>query len=315
MTPLATRLPPATGERLPDFFIVGAPKCGTTAMYEYLRQHPQVFMPYHKEPLFFGTDLHHRYGRLTPGEYAALFQPARADQRVGEASAWYLYSTTAAREIREASPEAQIVVMIRNPVDVMYAQHSQLLFNQQEEIEDFGAALEAEEDRVAGRRLPSGPVRPENLFYRRMARFSGQLERYFDVFGRDRVHIIVFDDLVADTPGVYRELLRFLGVDDGFEARFDPSNENKRVRSRLLQRLAYDPPLIRRFAPLLRRLPVMHALRNRLFAANSVRASRRPMDPALRAALTQELAPEVERLSALVGRDLRAWSSAGSMPG
>jgi Sulfotransferase family len=309
MTPLAMRVPPATDERLPDFFIVGAPKCGTTAMYEYLRQHPQIFMPFHKEPLFFGADLHHRYGRLTPDEYAALFRPARADQRVGEASAWYLYSTTAAREIREASPEAQIIVMLRDPVDVMYAQHSQLLFNQQEVIEDFGEALDAEEDRVAGRRLPSGPVRPENLFYRRMARFSEQLGRYFEVFGRERVHVIVFDDLVADTPGVYRVLLRFLGVDDGFQARFEPSNENKRVRSRALQRLAYDPPVLRRFAPLLRRLPAMHALRNRLFAANSVRAARRPMDPGLRAELTREFAPEVQRLSALIGRDLSAWSA------
>jgi hypothetical protein len=279
-------------------------------MYEYLRQHPQVFMPYHKEPLFFGADLHHRYGRLTPGEYAALFESARADQRVGEASAWYLYSTSAAREIRAASPDAQIVVMLRDPVDVMYAQHSQLLFNQQEEIEDFATALGAEEDRVAGRRLPSGPVRPENLFYRRMARFSEQLERYLEVFGRDRVHVIVFDDLVADTPGVYRDLLRFLGVDEDFQASFTRSNENKRVRSRALQRLAYDPPLIRRFAPLLRRIPLMHALRNRLFAANSVRAARPPMDPALRAALRREFAPEVDRLSALIGRDLSAWSAA-----
>ena len=278
-------------------------------MYEYLRQHPQVFMPFHKEPLFFGSDLHHRYGRLTPDEYAALFREARADQRVGEASAWYLYSTTAAQEIQGASPGAQIIVMLRNPVDVMYAQHSQLLFNQQEDIEDFAAALAAEEDRVAGRRIPPGPIRPENLFYRRMARFAEQLERYIKVFGRDGIHVIVFDDLLADTPGVYRETLRFLGVDLDFDARFERSNENKRVRSRVLQRLAYDPPLLRTLAPRLRRLPAIHALRNRLLLANSVRGERRPMDPMLRAELTRELAPEVARLSALVGRDLSGWSA------
>jgi hypothetical protein len=295
---------------MPDFFIVGAPKCGTTAMYEYLRQHPAVFMPFHKEPLYFGSDLHHRYGRLTEDEYLALFRPARENQRAGEASAWYLYSQTAAAEIRAASPQARIIVMLRNPVDVMYAQHSQLLFNQQEDIADFGAALDAEEDRVAGRSLPPGPVRPENLFYRRMARFSEQLPRYLEAFGPERVHVIIHDDLLADTPGVYRRTLEFLGVDPSFPATFERSNENKRVRSRWLQRLAYDPPLIRRLAPMLRRHPAMHALRNRLVTANSTREARRPMDPALRARLTREFMPEVARLSALVDRDLSGWSKA-----
>jgi hypothetical protein len=308
MTPLATDRRPELAARLPDFYIVGAPKCGTTAMYEYLRQHPQVFMPFHKEPLYFGTDLHHRYGRLTPADYAALFEAARPDQRVGEASAWYLYSATAAGEIRAAAPSAQIIVLLRNPVDVMYAQHSQLLFNQQEDIEDFGLALAAEEDRVAGRRVPPGPIRPENLFYRRMARFSDQLQRYLDTFGRERVHVIINDDLAADTPGVYRATLRFLGVDEGFVARFDRSNENKRVRSRLLQRLAYDPPLIRRLAPVLRRHPLAHGIRNRLLSANSTRTRRVPMEPTLRRELVREFAPEVRRLSDFVGRDLSAWS-------
>jgi Sulfotransferase family len=281
-------------------------------MYGYLRQHPRIFMPFHKEPLFFGADLHHRYGRMTPREYVALFESAKPDQRVGEASAWYLFSTSAAREIDHASPDAQIVIMLRNPVDVMYAQHSQLLFNQQEVIEDFGAALTAEEDRLAGRRLPPGPVRVENLLYRRMVRFADQIERYLDVFGRDRVHVIVHDDLVADTPAVYGATLRFLGVDDGYQPSFERWNENRRARSRRLQRLAYDPPIVRSIAPVLRRYPVMHALRNRLLAANSVRETRPPMDPQLRTSLLQEFEPEVRRLARLIERDLSSWSGATS---
>jgi Sulfotransferase family len=277
-------------------------------MYGYLRMHPSIFMPFHKEPLFFGADLHHRYGRLTEAEYLALFRDARADQRVGEASAWYLYSTSSAQEIAAVAPEAQAIVMLRNPVDVMHAQHSQLLFNQQEDIVDFATALAAEEDRAAGRRLPPGPVRPENLFYRRMVRFSEQLERYIAAFGRERIHVIIHDDLLADTPAVYRDTLRFLGVDPSFQPSFEPSNENRRVRSRSLQRLAYDPPLLRRLAPMFRRHPLVHSLRNRVLAANSVRVRRAPLDPLLRSKLTHELQPEVERLGRLVGRDLGAWS-------
>ena len=139
----------------PDLFIVGAFKAGTTAMYEYLRVHPQVFMSVPKEPMYFGADLTPRYRRMTDDEYLALFTDATPDQRAGEASPWYLYSKDAPREIFDFAPSAQAIVLLRNPVDVMYAQHSQLVFNRREDIVDFGEALAAEDDRLAGRRIPS----------------------------------------------------------------------------------------------------------------------------------------------------------------
>jgi len=118
-------------------------------------------MPFHKEPLYFGDDLTRRYGRMSEEQYLALFREARTSQRVGEASSWYLYSTSAAREIAAFAPEARIIVMIRNPVDVMYAEHSQLIFNVEEDITDFGAALAAEPERRRGERMPPGPLRPD----------------------------------------------------------------------------------------------------------------------------------------------------------
>jgi hypothetical protein len=279
-------------------------------MYEYLRQHPQIFMPFHKEPLYFGSDLTHRYGRMTQDEYRALFADARPGQRVGEASAWYLYSTSAAEEIKTASPEASIIIMLRNPVDVMYAQHSQLLFSHQEDIESFEKALAAEEDRVRGRRLPAGSHRAENLFYRRMVSFADQVDRYFDVFGRDRVHVIVYDDLKADPAATYRGTLRFLGVDDAFSPSFRPANRNKRARSRFLQSLIWDPPLVRRLVPYVRRYQVFHRLRARLLAANSVEVAREPLSAQLRGRLEREMASEVQRLGDLIDRDLAGWHGA-----
>lgn len=297
------------GPRLPDFFIVGAFKSGTTAMYDYLRPHPQVFMPFHKEPLFFGDDLTRRYGRMSRDQYLALFRDAAPDQRVGEASAWYLYSGSAAREIKEASPAAQIVVMLRNPVDVMYAEHSQLLFNVEEDLGDFGEALEAEAARRRGERMPPGPLRPETLYYRESVRFAEQLERYFEVFGRDRVHVIVYDDFRDDTPGTYRALLEFLGVDPSFAPSFEVSNPNKRVRWPLLQRLTYQPPgPLLRLVPMLRRFPLVHRLRDRVLRLNSSPAPRKKMDGELRRRLQEEMRPEIERLGELIGRDLSAWS-------
>lgn len=296
------------GDVRPDFFIVGAFKSGTTAMYEYLRQHPQVFMPFHKEPNFFGDDLTRHYGRLSPAEYLVLFRDARPGQRVGEASTWYLYSTVAAREIAEFVPSAQIIVLLRNPVDVMHAQHSQLRFRSDESITDFADALEAEPARRRGEQLPPPPVRPETLFYRHSVHFSKQLQRYFDVFGRDRVHVVLFDDLVADAAAAYRGVLEFLGVDMTFQPEFAVHNENRRVRSGALQRFIYNPPRpLRAAAQHLRRYPLVHRVRDRVLQANSRTAKRAAMDPALRAELRTEFAPEIDRLSGLIGRDLAAW--------
>lgn len=306
-------MPDAASPR-PDFFHVGVFKGGSTALYEALRRHPQVFMPFHKEPLYFGDDLTRRYGRMTLDDYLRLFHEARPGQRIGEASTWYLYSTTAAREIREFNAGAQIMVLLRNPVDVMYAQHNQLIFNAMETITDFAAALDAEDDRRAGRRLPKWPINVENLFYRHSVRFAEQLERYLEVFGRDRVHVMLYDDLARDGAGVVRGALEFLGVDPELAAPPPTANENRRVRSPRLQRLIFMPRVLMPLAPMLRRFPLVRALRTRLLNMNSEARPRAPMDPHLRRRLLEEQAPEIERLGHLIGRDLSGWLERDAAP-
>ncbi len=293
----------------PDLFIVGAFKAGTTAMYEYLRVHPQVFMSVPKEPMYFGADLTPRYRRMTDDEYLALFADATPEQRAGEASPWYLYSTDAPREILGFAPSAQAIVLLRNPVDVMYAQHSQLVFNRREDIVDFGEALAAEDDRLAGRRVPADALRPEALYYRHSVRFADQLRRWFDIFGRDRMHLIVFDDLIADPRAAYHGTLEFLGVDPTYEVDLSVYNPNKRARSGLVQRMIFAPPRpLRSMFGKLRANPLAHRLRDRMVAANSKQAPRAVMDPELRKQLTSEFAPQVAELGQLIGRDLSAWS-------
>lgn len=298
----------------PDFLIVGAFKSGSTALYEGLRRHPQIFMPFHKEPLYFGDDLTRRYGRYTEAEYLHLFDPAKPGQKSGEASTWYLYSVSAAREIHDFNPQMRIMVVLRNPVDVMYAQHSQLIYNVIEDIPDFAAALAAEPDRRAGRRLPPGPINIENLFYRHSVRFAEQLERYFDVFGRDQVHVMLWDDLRRDGATAVRAALDFLGVDSSVAAAPPNANENKRVRSPLLQRLIFAPRLLLPLAPFLRRFPLVRAVRTRMLDMNSEAKPRTPMDSTLRRELLDEFTPEIERLGRLLGRDLSAWLERDGSP-
>jgi hypothetical protein len=292
----------------PDFFIVGAFKSGTTALYEGLRRHPQVFMPFHKEPLYFGDDLTRRYGRYSEADYLNLFRDAKPGQRVGEASAWYLYSTSAAREIKQFSPDARIIVALRNPVDVLYAQHTQLIYNVIEDIPDFADALAAEPDRMAGRRIPPGLINIENLFYRHSVRFAEQLERYFDVFGRERVHVMLFDDLRRDGAGQMRGTLEFLGVDASLAEAPPTVNENKRVRSSRLQRWIFTPKLVPLpLAHFLRRFELVRAVRTRMLEMNSEVQPRTPMDPVLRRQLLDEFRPEIEKLGKLLDRDLSGW--------
>ncbi len=300
----------AMNQRQPDFFIVGAPKCGTTAMNGYLRQHPQIFMPERKDISFFGTDLKFGRPRISREEYLSLFREANGVLRIGESSVWYLYSKTAAEEIKSFTPSASIIVMLRNPVDMLYAQHSQFLYNCNEDIADFESALAAEDARKQGKLIPQQAHFVEGLFYRETIKYAEQVQRSFDVFGRKNVHVIVYDDFKRDTASVYKETLAFLGVDPFFHATFQIINPNKTLRSRRLQEFLVAPPpvltkMYKRIAP----QSLQGHLLKRLKRMNTQHTSRPALDPILRRRLQVEFQPEVKRLADLLGRDLSSWSS------
>lgn len=292
----------------PNFFIVGAPKCGTTALYTYLRNHPDVFMPDVKEPHYFGSDLEFRYRRRPDAErYRSYFEEADGRSRIGEASIWYLYSSSAAREIREAVPEARAIALVRDPVEMITAMHSQFVYNGHEDL-SLADALAAEADRAAGRRIPDRANFPAGLRYRRIASFAEQIERYVEALGPDAVRVVVFDDLKADAPATYGGVLGFLGLDPDHRPDFDIVNANKIARSRTFRQLLNDPPEWLR-APVRAVLPWQ--LRRRLYrglvSANIRREPRVAADRDVLDRLREEMAPSVERLSALIGRNLDAW--------
>ncbi|MBI5204620.1 MAG: sulfotransferase domain-containing protein [Nitrospirae bacterium] len=295
----------------PDFFIVGAPKCGTTALYEYLRQHPEIFMPEGlKEPNYFNTDLHSAvWRRPTLDEYLALFAPASNQKRIGEASVWYLYSKVAAWEIRQFSQAARIIIMLRNPVDMIYSLHSELLFGLDESIADFRQALEAEEERKLKRIKPTGTLPVECLFYRDIGKYSKQVQQYYEMFGRDRVHIIIFDDLRKDPKTVYQNVLDFLNVAKDFQPAFTIVNPNKMIRSERLNRLLfYSPQYARRIVRIFLPEKVRWKIGSLMRQLNVKREKRSPMDRDLHKMLQLEFADDIKILSSLVGRDLSHWT-------
>ena len=288
----------------PNFFLVGAPKCGTTSMDQYLRQHPGVFIPERKEIHYFGSDLTYTCVRPDLNDYLKYFRGVSDETAIGESSVFYMLSNRAAAEIADFAPEARIIAMLRNPVDVMYAMHSENLFNGNEDVEDFEEALALEDERRQGRHLPDYYFNLESLFYRDVVKFAAQLERYLERFPRERIHVILFPDLKEDTPGTYRETCRFLEVDDGFAPDFQRANPNSRVRSKLVQNLIYRTNWASSYK--VQRL-IPGALRAWLRRLNRVDVARQPLEPATRARLREECRPEVERLEGLLKRDLSMW--------
>ncbi len=237
---------------MPDFFIVGHSKCGTTALYEMLRRHPQICMPL-KEPRFFSPELRSRFVRLGPGalpvtldEYLALFAKAGPQQLAGEASPQYLRSLTAASRIAEAQPQARIIAVFREPASFLRSFHLQAVHNHVETVTDFRRAMGLEEARRAGRRIPRLSQAPQALLYSDHVRYTEQLRRYHDVFPREQVLVLIYDDLRNDNEGTVRRVLRFLDVDDSVPVEPVQTGRLPAVRSPALYRLSTGASMVRR---------------------------------------------------------------------
>ena len=308
----------APNRRLPDFFIVGHPKCGTTALHEMLRQHPQIHMPL-KEPRFFSLELRSRFRRLGPGtlpltldRYLALFDGARPEQRLGEASPQYLRSQLAAAEIARTCPDARIIAILREPASFLRSFHLQALHNLNETEPDFAKALALEPARREGRKLPLLAQSPQALLYSDHVRYAEQLRRLHDAFPAEQVLVLIYDDFRRENDATVRRVLRFLDVDDSVAIEPVQTSQLPLVRSPSLYRLTRSLALVRSKAT--RRSAVTRARPRRLFAGprragalawrRVLFAPQQPPDERFMAELRSRLKPDVVAISEYLGRDL-----------
>jgi hypothetical protein len=304
----------------PNLFIIGAPKSGTTSLWEYLAGHPDVYMSPVKEPAYFSPDVPAPLDRFPYGageqRYLRLFAGATTERWRGEASTYYLFSRKAPGYIHQFEPNARIVAVLRNPVDAMHAFHSQLFEHGHEPIPDFDAALAADLAPDFGGHGRQAMVERFGT-YRARGRYAEQLAPWLETFPGAQSKIFIFDDLVADTPGVLRQLLDFLDVDaDYLPPSLDARNKSHQVRT-LSVRLMRSAP-----ARWLRHAILPHvvgegraaSLGRRFKQSRLVRTEkeRPPLTAQLRARLEEEFAPDVERLSAMLDRDLLGeWCGPG----
>jgi len=301
----------------PNFFIVGAPRSGTTSLFYFLKQHPDISMSDVKEPYYFCTDFHEESDRFhnkqlrfpirSEEAYLRLYKNSVDERVLGEATPDYLYSKRAARNIYEFNRESKILISIRNPVDFLYSIHSQLVLYGLEDISDFRKALDIEAERRKGRHLPRGVFWPSSLYYSERIKFTEQIRRYRNSFPYQQVKIVIFDDFRKDELQVYKSILEFLGVDTDFRPNTRIYNENRIPRSGIAARLL---PILGDFkATSLLPFKLRKTLSLKLRGLNWKVEARTPMDPGLRNILMRRTKSEVEELSRLVKRDLFAlWN-------
>lgn len=219
--------PPRECEPLkPGLFIVGAPKCGTTAWAQYLGSNPDIFISDPKEPSHFCTDLDWP-GIRDRGDYLKLFENNAGAKVLGEASPRYLFSQDAARNIREFDPQAKIIILLRNQVEFLRSLHNQHIYNGMENIEDFEEAW-----RLSGMRnvsnTPRDFVEYKMLDYRKSGSFAPQIDRFLREFPSDQVRIFHFSDWTRNPRATYLEILRLLEVADDGRIDFPQVNEARR---------------------------------------------------------------------------------------
>ncbi len=284
----------------PNFFIAGMPRSGTTSLYTYLKQHPDIFLALYKEPHFFGKDLTPNvYAIQDEAVYYSLFRGADGKKAVGEGSVWYLTSQTAAAEIKAFNPAAKIIIMLRNPLAMIYSLHSLYVRTGNEDTADFREALNRQPERMKGLAIPSGCYFPEGLLYTEVGKYYGKVKRFVDAFEMDKLHFVIFDDFAADVGQSTRETLAFLEVDEGFRAEFDLEKADAIIRPIVLQQIRNAHPEVK----------------NRLSIKMGLKAhkspSRVPLPPELKARLKALFKEDIEKTGALIGRDLNHWCANG----
>jgi hypothetical protein len=287
---------------LPNFLIIGAMKSGTTSLYYYLKQHPQIYMSSVKEPNFFaleGSNLDFDGAEGKERIQRWIKRGAASTLAIGEASPMYLYSPEAPYRIRYYVPEAKLITILRNPVERAYSAFLYMTRDGREPLNGFSQALQAEESRMR-----------DNWewiwHYKHLGFYYTQLKRYFDVFDRDQIKVYLYEDLRADPLRVLQDIFRFLEVDETFvpdtSLRHNVSGTPKSgVLPRLIFRRNPVKAVLRPLFPRGLRQRISVSLRSQYLVEAP------PLAPEVRRELLEAYRDDVLKLESLIERDLSGW--------
>lgn len=292
----------------PNFFILGAPKCGTTSLAMWLSEHPNIFMCPIKEPHFFNVDGLRRIKSLK--EYEKLFAKAGPEHlAVGEASTHYLYSKEAVPRILEYQPEAKFIVCIRNPIEMAPSLHAERVFNGVETVKDFEKAWKLQEERKKGKYIPRTIKKdPERLQYGAYCRLGEQLERLYKIVDKERVLVLVLDDIAQDPKREYQKVLSFLGVPYDGRNEFPVYNRRKIVRSvylsYIIRTFSNISTNIKQIVGFNKEFKITSWMRHKL---NKKFNKIETLSPEMKKELCNYFKDDIELLEKLLNRDFSHW--------
>jgi hypothetical protein len=295
-------------EIVPNFLIVGAAKAGTTSLYEYLRQHPDIFVPNHfKEPTYFVNPLGAWKAPVCFETYLNLFKDGEGKKAIGEASTAYLASEESPEWIRSALHEVKIIIGLRNPAKRAFSHYMFNVMKGWEDADSFEKALDREPLRLKNpSHLTCRHHFPPDFFYFKNGLYFQQVKRYIDIFGKDRVMVYLFEDLVKRPLSVCREVFDFLNVDPQFVPSIAVHNEGRKPVSTTLQFWFYTK------AEKLKSRTEWYSWRlfrvyRKLMIVNTFLGKKSRLSEALYDSLMAKYRSDIHQLESLLNRDLSIW--------
>jgi hypothetical protein len=304
----------------PNFFIVGAPKCGTTALSVYLRSHPEIFFPKTKKLNNFNADFADKYRAqrgpegllLTDEDYLKLFKEATDEHiAIGEGTVWYLYSKEAMNKIRKFNPNAKIIVMLRNPIDLAFSLHNQELYSFNENVDDFESAWRLQNKRRRGEAIPRSCLEPKVLQYREICLLGSQLKKLYNVFPRDQVLTILFENFVSHTKETYENVLAFFDLESDGRQYFPQVNVRKAYRYRSVNYwlVSRAPLWIRKATKIIKIIVGVKDLGvyRIIKKCNTHQVFSKHLNPGTRKMLRDTFSDDIDLLGRLVAKNLQHW--------
>ena len=294
--------------KLPNFFIVGAAKAGTTSLWRYLLQHPDVFMPsdiMYKEPAYF-SDIK---GISSLNQYGSLFSGAGAEKMIGEASTAYLTSPESPVRIKGKVPHAKIIIMLRNPIDRAYSLYNWMACNGYEPEESFESALEVEKTYRYGNEgfKHANPEYYYNYLYFYSGLYSEQIKRYLDNYSREQICFIIFEEFKANVKQEVNRVFTFLGVDDSIVPEFKIHNSGSTPYSAALQFFIRQELYRYLRPPNDNPHPLLNPIIDKLMKLNTRSGKPQPLSESIRNILREKYIQDVHRTGELIGENLSRW--------
>lgn len=293
-----------------NFFIIGAPKCGTTAMASYLSDHKDIFFSDPKEPHYFATDFE-KYRIKSKEKYMALFNNVNKETAIGEGSVFYLYSKEAMKNIFNYNPEAKIIVMLRNPVEMVPSFHSELIHSADEDILDFKDAWYSSDLRKSGKKISKITRESKLLYYTEIAKYSEQLKNVKKYFPENQIKVILFDEFKQNTQATYEDILNFLEVAQDGRVKFPKINENKKIKNVFLNTLIKRlPKPITNFILKSKKIFGIKSnlgILNKINDLNIKHDKREVLSKELKINIIDNYKSDIEELSLILNKDLSKW--------